>query len=279
MARELRTATRTIRRMRLYGRRAMQVAPGRKPRHPCLFLHLPKCGGTSVAEALYATVPIWERITVLDAESTRRAAAILRCDLDDPLLGHDDLEHGADTFRLREQIMLAQMAWGSPLIHGHVLWSEAAERHFGEAYKIVTLMRNPVERTISNYRMARRRGIAAENFEDYIETPLAKAHARVFLRYLSGVALPDEDDIAQLTQIAIGRLSACAVIGFLDDLDGFAAAFEREIGPRLRIPHFNAAEADDVAPSPAELDRIRTLCAPDLEIYAAARGLELRRAA
>ena len=275
MARELPLGERTIRRLRVYGGRALRGATG----HKCLFLHLPKCGGTSVAEALYATVPLWARITVLDAEATRRAAAILHSGVDDPLLGHEDLERGAETFRLREEIMLTQMAWGSPLIHGHVLWSEAMERHFGQSYRIVTLMRDPVERMISNYRMARTRGIAPADFGAYLESPLARAHALVFLRYLSGVAHPAEADVPDLLALALARLARFDVIGFLDDLPGFAALYERRIGVRPRIGHYNVGQGSAAVPDAAQMRHIQALCAPDLQIYAQARGLTRTAAA
>ncbi|MEN0079800.1 MAG: hypothetical protein AAF753_11890, partial [Pseudomonadota bacterium] len=90
----------------IYGSRVGRMVVGKKLNAPCLFLHLPKCGGTSLAEALYASVPMNKRVGIIDARSTRAAAAILHHDRNDPWTCHDDFENGHQSFALREKLMV-----------------------------------------------------------------------------------------------------------------------------------------------------------------------------
>ena len=166
------------RRAELYSRRSWHTLSGRHLAEPCAFVHLPKCGGTSLAAGLYGTVPLHRRIGVIDAPSTRRAAAIAAFGRDDPRLAHEDLEHGHLTFALREQMVLTHMAWETPLIHGHFFVTETLLAHFGDRYRFVTMMRDPVARALSNYRMAVRAGVIAEDLDAWLDGPVGRSMAQ-----------------------------------------------------------------------------------------------------
>ncbi|MCB1348424.1 MAG: sulfotransferase family 2 domain-containing protein, partial [Maritimibacter sp.] len=177
MARKAPFLERTSRRAAIVSGRSLKTFTGSRPKHRSVFLHMPKCGGTSLSEAMYATVPFYERIGVIDAVATRRAAGIVHFDRDDPWVCHEDLENGQKVFDLREQMLLQHMAWDTMLIHGHVLWSERAAAHFGDLYKFVTLLRDPVERTVSNMRMAQRAGLVGDDPEAYLQSDVARRQA------------------------------------------------------------------------------------------------------
>lgn len=265
------STSRTRLRVRRYGGRLRHTVSGSGLRVPLVFMHLPKCGGTSLSEALYATVPIQNRIGVIDALSTRRAAALLHFGCDCPILCHDDMAHGHHTFALRRALLFQHMCWNSRLIHGHLLFSETARRTFGRHYRLITVLRDPAARMISNYRMARRAGLTAPDFSRYLETPLAAQHARVYLRYLSGQNAPDAADLDRLQARAIGRLAQFDLIGFLDRLPDFTRALRDLAGAALRIPRHN--RSTDTAPglSDGDRDRMAELLAQDQRIYDAAR--------
>lgn len=273
MAREAPFKERMTRRAAILSGRARRTIGGAAPRHYSVFFHMPKCGGTSLSEAMYATVPFHERIGVIDAIATRRAAAILHFDQDDRWVCHEDLEHGQKTFDLRETALLQHMAWDTMLIHGHVLWSERAEKHFGDKYKVVTLLRDPVARTVSNMRMTQRAGLSGDDLEAYLASDVARRHARVFLRYLSGRNDIAEADVADATALAMQRLERFAVIGFLDQVEDFNARYRAMFGVRLAMARLNAAP--DQKPDYPDwfMTGIRALCQPDIEIYKRAREI------
>lgn len=258
------------RRTRLYARRSLHTATGGRLKHPVLFLHLPKCGGTSLAAALYGSVPLHHRIGVIDAIATRRAAALMHFGADDPVLCHEDLPHGHLTFALREAQMLTHMAWNTQLIHGHVLWSAQAMAAFGDAWRVVTMMRDPVARAISNYRMAVRAGVIADDVDAWLEGPVGKSMAQVYLRYLSGVNVVPECKAAGHLEIALGNLDRITLVGFIDDQKAFSDRFATIFGPRLSMPRYNVATGPDLSLTPAQLARLKENCAADLTIYAAA---------
>lgn len=273
MAREAPFKERMIRRGAILSGRSKRTLTGTGPRHYSVFLHMPKCGGTSLSEAMYATVPFHERIGVIDAIATRRAAAIVHFDKDDRWICHDDLEHGQKTFDLREQALLQHMAWDTMLIHGHVLWSERAEKHFGDKYKIVTMLRDPVARTVSNMRMAQRAGLVGDDTESYLTSDIARRHARVFLRYLAGRNDIADDELADATAVAKQRLERFAIIGFLDRFEDFRARYKVQFGVRLAMPRLNAAPGRKPDYPDEFMEKIRILCQPDIEICERAREI------
>lgn len=237
-----------------------------------VYMHMPKCGGTSFSEALYAAVPIARRVGVIDARATRRAAAMKAFGKDDVWLCHDDLPHGAHTFELREALLLQHMAWDTHVIHGHVLYSDLAQQFFGERYHNITLLRAPQDRMVSNYRMARHAGLITDEFSEYLRTPLARQHAHVYLRYLSGQAMVRDEAIPAATEIAIARGKAFAWIGFLDRLEDLKAGFQNRFDVSLNLPSYNRARAEHPTISPEDTKRMQALLAPDQEIFDSLRG-------
>lgn len=272
MARKAPLMERMSRRMAIFRGRATHSFAGRGPRHASLFFHLPKCGGTSLSEAMYATIPFNHRIGVIDAVATRRAAAILNFDEDDKQKCHEDLDTGQLTFDLREGMLLQHMAWDTMLIHGHVFWSDRAWTHFSGHYKYVTIMRDPMERMVSNFRMCQRSGIVTEEFDQYLEGPIARRHAQVYLRYLAGSNDIPAPDVASALQKAHARLDHFALIGFLDRTAAFQSAYKDLFGVRLRLPKLNAAPSDAPKLTEDQTSKIRDLCAPDYDLYEAAKA-------
>ena len=274
MARKAPFKERLTRRASILLGRSRRTFPGAAPKHRSVFLHMPKCGGTSLSEAMYATVPLNQRIGVIDAASTRRAAAMLNFGKDEALLCHEDLDNGQMVFDLREGMLLSHMAWDTQLIHGHVFWSEQAEAHFADSYKYVTLLRDPLARTISNYRMAQRSGVVTGDMDSYLESPVAKRHARVYLRYLTGRNDIAEADLAEATNLAKARLSRFALVGFLDKSDDFLTRYKALFGVALRLPKLNAAPDTRPAYTEVQMLRLTEFCAPDTVIFNHAKSLD-----
>lgn len=272
MARNLPFLERNLRRARLYSGRIIRSSILPSPRFPSFFMHMPKCGGTSISEAMYATVPLGRGVAVIDAVSTRRAAAIYEFGRDEPLLCHEDHAHGDKVFDLRERLLLQHMAWGAWLIHGHVLFSEKADAYFGSRFKYVTLLRDPVERMISNYRMAVNAGGVPEGLDAYLDTPVARSHAQVYLRYLSGQTVVPDAEVPEKLSLAQSRLAGFAVVGFLDDLPGFQKRYQAEFGVPLQIKTYNQGKGKKPVLTASQTARIAALTAPDQAIFDTAKG-------
>jgi hypothetical protein len=244
--------------------------------HPAIYLHLPKCGGTSLSEALYATVPLHKRIGVIDAVSTRRAASIFEFGVDDAWKCHDDLEFGDRTFDLRERLLATHCCWNSHLVSGHVLLSDRLRTHFLGRYKLLTIMREPIARTISNYRMAVVAGIADPDPDIWLASPIARAHSTTYLRYLSGRHNVAPQDEAACLERALSALELFSLIGFLEDLDLFAQGFKETFGAKLALHQYNQATGAKAGLSKTQMARLHEMCASDREIYKCARALSAK---
>jgi len=258
------------RRARIYtGRIAASLTKGGIKQN-CLFLHLPKCGGTSLSEALYAAVPMHKHIGVIDAVSSRRAASLIAHDKDCLLQTHEDMEGAAATFDLREKIMIAYMCAGKRLIHGHVLFSDTAFKTFKDDYKIVTVMRDPVKRALSNFHMNVANSQIANDPDAWLNDIQGLNHASVNLRYFSGEAKIKDSNKKQCLKKAHDNLEKIHLIGFLNEMDVFLDRFKDQFGTRPKVHRYNKAKGEPMRLSDDQMKRLKELCAPDIELYKAA---------
>ena len=264
------------RRSKIYSGRIRRSIFGSGLRHPCIFLHLPKCGGTSLSEALYATVPMHKRVGVIDAISTRRAASILEFGVDDAWKCHDDLEYGDRAFDLRERLLITHCCWDSQLVHGHVLMSDRMRTHCQGRYKLLTIMRDPIARTISNYRMAVTAGIADPDPDVWLSSPIARAHSTTYLRYLSGFHSVEPEQEAACLERALSAIELFSLIGFLDDIQTFARDFEDVFGANLALHTYNKAKGAEVRFTDAQMAKLYDMCSADRAIYERARKIKGR---
>lgn len=270
--RELPPLARFKQRSRLYSGRSLRTVSGQSPRHPCVFLHVPKCGGTSVSEALYATVPLHLKIGILDSPSIRQALAIQDRNRD-PLSFHDEGPNAEAITRFREALVLMHMAHQATLIHGHFLFSETAWQHFGDRYRYVTILRDPVARTISNFRMDQRTGVFTGDFDAFLSSAEGRRKALHKLRYFSGMATVTPEQEPEAMALAKRNMERFSLIGFLDDLPGFAAGFATLFGVRPRISHYNKAEGKPFDITADQRARLTALCQPDITLFDHARRI------
>lgn len=261
----------TLRRSRTYSRRLAGVVSGRRNAR-VVFMHVPKCGGTSISEALYSTVPVHRRIGVIDADATRRAAAMIHADQDRIDLYHDDLVTGGEVFSIREAMLLTHMAWDTDLIHGHMLFSERAHRHFGDRYDFVTVLRDPIERVVSNFAHSRHDGHISPDFDTYLDSAAGRMHALTYLRYFSGrhdIAPDQEEDALETAKATLGKF---ALIGFLDQLDGFADGYRTLTGSYPRVFRYNEHAWQKYRPSPEQIERLRAMMKTEIAFWELAQA-------
>lgn len=260
-------------RTRLYFGRATRSVMRTSSTRKCLFMHVPKCGGTSVAEALYATVPLEEKIGLLPSNAVRESQSFLHLGEFDLARFHDEGEEAEKLAAFREQLVLMHLAYESRLVHGHFLFTPRIKQlAMAKGYDPITILRSPVDRTISNYRMALRNKMFEGSFDAFLESEMGRRMALHTLRYFSGrVSISPEDEGEALLD-AKANLALFPVIGFLDDLDKFSESFRDNFGVRPRIPHFNKGTGSGLDLGPATVRRLETLCAPDHEIYELAKA-------
>lgn len=246
----------------LRGRLLDRVLPQR-----FVFHHVPKCGGTSVGRAL--------RKRYLLSQATIHPEASFQAFM--AFTGRNDTERMlVDVLDLREQMLLYLMFSDIRCISAHVRFSETARACFGERYKFVTVLREPVSRFVSHYNWSHGRpGAHAaidEGFDAFLGSPRAERMGASYVEYFAG--LPKGADLRTQAGVerAIANLRRFDVVGRLDDIDGFRRDLRQALGVRVRIRHENRATQQDGAVrqnalTPAQRRKVEALCAPDIEIW------------
>jgi hypothetical protein len=201
-----------------------------------LFLHVPKCGGTSVRLALREayTHPLFSgsrrHIFHVSPHRSRRAAEMSGRPLE--TFRDDLLRYHLSDDRIR-------------LATGHFGWPDGLREHFPDV-SVLTLLRDPVSHFLSGYYEAREeRGQDADrktraDLGEFVETDWAHRIGCRFVRTFAGPVEPGAALSPDVLELACRRLASVEVLGVLEDLGGLVDAFEARFGVRLAFPHANA---------------------------------------
>jgi len=234
-----------------------------------VFHHVPKCAGTSVSRALRVRYALSQ--TSIAAPGT---AAVI--DEQYGKAGFTDLTHYNRVRRFRIELMHYMMWKDVYFIGGHVPFNTVAYNHLGKGYRFITVLRDPVERFISEYRFNRGRQHQAridEELTDYVASPMGRRNAMKLCDYLSGADNLTLDDPESLKKDAIANLNRFDVIGFTDAMETFEEMARGTLGIRVKFGLENQGKPtspSDSIPS-SLLSQIRYLCRHDQEIYESAR--------
>lgn len=238
-----------------------------------VFHHIPKCGGTSVARTLrrsyilsQATVKPEETVKAFNTwQDAGREGAIGRV---------------AD---LSELMLLYLLYCDVRCVAAHIPFSDVAFQTFSGRYAFVTVLREPVERFISNYywsnsRPADQRRID-QPFEDFLETPEAVRLGSTYVRYFSGN--PGRETFTSAdTQAAIANLRRLDCVGFLDDIGSFESGLHRLTGRRVNVGNENVRGTSDkrlAIMSGALRDKVLEVCAADRQVWDSVQDLRQPR--
>lgn len=258
------------------GRNVRQVLSGgyAAPGTRIAFVHVPKCGGSSLTVALKTAVGLHIQIpgrgsAVLAHEAARRTAGVLDRDYN----------------RFCADLLPYYLANHSlSFIAGHWPVRNAALEEFSGEWDFVLLLRHPVRRWLSNYFYNRYKSgdhfRIDQELDEFLDTHRARWYGCAYAAYLAPDDFAYGDDPAGAPiENAVAKLQRFRIVGVLEHLDSMAERFRRIYGARLNIPHANpnprgkAYARRDVTPE--QMERIERLCQPDMRIYGDA--LELAR--
>jgi hypothetical protein len=240
-----------------------------------VFHHVPKCGGTSIAQALrlryavsfagFPTPPIYRAVMATEPAADEASRARL-----------------VDEFQ--ERLLLYYLYSDIRCIAGHVRFSQVAHNLFSKSYKFVTTLREPVSMMISHYFFLPRRSAeiftSVDDIDAYLESEEARHFGAVYPYYFNGGSAHDEPWSDAAMCKAKKNLRLLDVVGFVDDIPRFQRQLRDHVGLRLRIGHANRSVASredrKSVITPTVRRRIEELSAPNIEIYEFAKR-ELQR--
>jgi hypothetical protein len=219
------------------------------------FMHIPKCGGTSLTNSMAELYPDHSRFR-LRAPASSEALKNIGSPID------------IDTFR-SGLLLYAMRSTSYNFIAGHFLFNNTAWEQYHEDFEFITVIRNPVERFISHYFFNKSHGLnhftITDELDSYLESDEASELGRFLLKYFGGIE--GKNDMPR----AIENVAKFDIIGQLDDLDTFNRLFKNRYGVRLSIEHTNRNPKGDAEKkfllNQNTMDRIIRLCEPDLKIY------------
>lgn len=239
-----------------------------------IFHHVPKCAGTSVSRALRLRY-------FLSQESI---AAPVTAGVVNRQYGESDfsdLDHFNRIRRFRVELLHYLMWKDVYFLGGHVPFNRTAYDHLGKGYRFITVLRNPMERFLSEYFYNKGRDHQSridDELEAYIESPLGQRNALKFCEYFSGAMELDLSNPDALKEAAKANLQCFDVIGFTDSMADFEREVRQSLGVRVSFGLENrgrhSAEAIRKQVTPDLRERVETLCHRDMEIYEFARTLQ-----
>jgi sulfotransferase famil protein len=230
-----------------------------------VYIHVPKCGGSSFGAALRLRY-FFSQATIDLTRSAAAAAARHPKATGEARIIADYDQRARDLARLTAQHLRC--------ISGHVRHDPALHARLGPDYAFVTLLRDPVERFVSHYRYLQRRHPdprRPDTLAGFLDTPDAARLASQYLFYFAGHSQNTSPDLRRSIQAAQKALARFDLVGDLSDPRAFAQGLRRLTGGPLPWLHRNRAPDATTVP-PALRPRIAALCAPDIAIYRAARA-------
>lgn len=231
------------------------------------FFHPPKCGGTSVHRWLATAFGGPAGLDPIAAEAAAHNLGIASANLREAILAY---------FVQRSH---------ARFISGHYIYSTRAFLGHEEEFDLITILRNPSDRVLSNYyynRFREERGhfpIESE-LSEWLSTDQARATARIFTKTFVGdieaAAALDRrgnwPDIQSAVTEAIHNLRKFAIVGTLEQLKDFEAAVRQRYRIKKKsIGHLRKSPRPGYlkfAEQPAHIqERLLELCEPDMAIY------------
>lgn len=247
------------------GRKICRSLTGNVLGVPIVFFHVPKCGGTSIRDAISNSYGIRlkrliDKFRSLDAfcegfssRISTRSSKVVNENL------HEHRKH-----------LLAYMlekTQRTPILRGHFRYSKDIHDRYEKSYIFVTVIRNPVDRFISHYLDGKRHSGEFGHdmsIKEYCDKSSKENEGSFIKRFFC------DCNSEASTKTAIENIESIDIVGLLEYIDKFEIEFNKKLGVKLNIPHLNKGGSKKIIKSFKQngyIGKIKEICQSDIEIY------------
>ena len=204
-----------------------------------VFVHVPKCGGSSIYNAISKSMglnypdghldPVWSRNTVGEIYN-----------LNEP-------EISPELQIFRHALLTNHLKDNKRFIAGHFTLNEALIQNLQQHHQVVTLLRKPDKRLFSHFKywmmtrkLATSKDAVVKHWKDYLESDRAKFQANLYSVYFgeSNYKNIGEESVA----LALKNLERLHLVGDLDSLTDFEAGLTAILGKKTTIGFANTSD-------------------------------------
>jgi len=170
------------------------------------------------------------------------------------------------------QLANRQNVFGS----GHCYCRPSTVEAFKQEWAFVTILRNPVDRWISQYVYNTFKTHSWDRnelpIEEFLQSPKALEFGRRYLNYFSDYSeAPDSADPSHYVAQAVGTLSCFRVVGALEMMPAWKDAVQAKLRTQIYLPTLNKSpcseEQERICSDRKLMEKIVKLCQHDMEIY------------
>lgn len=237
---------------------------GNPKRPKIFFLHIPKCGGSSIANAIQNSFKLPESrrndfVFTVRSSNSRKCASVL----------------GDDLMNYRNRLLAYGMSINQyKFIYGHFAYSEVIFQEFGKEWNFITILRDPVAQWFSQYFYDTREESKVRidsDLQSFIESERAILMGNAYVRKLTDDISPKNASSDEAVKQAIENLNKFALVGILESLDIFAMDYQNLFGAKLIIKHRNKNPVSISKRKEQIADEIRhqveEICQPNIRVY------------
>lgn len=224
------------------------------------FIHVPKCGGLSINNALLRQCGFWNRlrrkgIGRIFAAETKKGSEILNIPL-------QKYRREVLTYYLCNPYMF--------YVNGHVSVSDKIMDTFSKEWNFITLLRDPVDRWYSEYNYNRYKGFGHFQTDlelaKYVDSERGVECANTYINHFAGDYSNKKDGLSKAKR----NLKKFMVVGFLDNMKDFENKMKSTLNIELKVPHKNENPAPKQVRQniPDEIhQKVLEICKTDIEFY------------